>query len=144
MENQLIFTFGHMIKPDILPEFIQLIKDLDNYPISWTELEQKLAIQQAINPIYMPTSLHIGLWKQAESSIGFIRGFAELSSVPTISMEKRIREVVGENGCNFRMIRKEIWETSGGYYWLDFEIRWLVDMFVGRFVAEEISQNISA
>ncbi len=139
MENNLIFTFGHLINNDGLREITKIIQTKKISPVCWTDLECLIATKgKWVDPANLPKTLYIKTWESVMSSAPqLIRGQVDLG-IPSLYVRNLILDRVQKGECNFRSIRRLVWKKAPGN-WLDFEIKWDVDMFLGRIVTSEIS-----
>ena len=130
-ENTLIFAYGFGITTPFPDRFMKIIKERDGKPMHFYEIEAALALDSNVKSEDLRSCLGIQYWEDPLSLKCPLSGpLILLTTDPLIT--NGILPFVAEGHCiQFHSLRAVIWTNSGGRYWLDLEIKWDVNKFIG-------------
>lgn len=136
-KNNLIFTCGFGFNTNLPSRIMDQVKQLDRKPLSWFEVETAMALDKTIKPESIPNCLNFHQWTDPSLPEYPFSGAVEIV-IPNSHVILAISEQFEKNDdVSLTTLRKDIWNLKDmeGRYWLDFEIRWEINRFVGRISA---------
>ncbi len=131
METDLIFAFGFGNTTPDAGEYIEKIKNLNGKSIGWWELEAQMALIPRFNAEDKKDCLGIQEWEDPRILNCPLSGPLSILTKNKMITSEIFSLTSQGYVISFHSLRKAIWSNSGGESWLNLEIKWDINKFIG-------------
>lgn len=131
MESDLIFAYGFGYTVPNCDDFIELIKSEGHKGINWSTLETKLTIEDGVDPMDMRNCLGIQQWVDPQKLKCPLSGPVVLTTSYFVVLDSIYPSTRLGAAIQFYSLRQVVWQRSQGECWLDLQIKFDVDKFIG-------------
>lgn len=131
METGLIFAYGFGYKIPDCDDFIPLIKSRGSKGVNWSELETHLTWENGVNDEDRQNCLGIQQWIDPQKLMCPLSGPLILTTTSYLVHDSIYPFTKQGNAIQFYSLRQVIWQNSNNECWLDLQIKWDVNKFIG-------------
>lgn len=131
MESDLIFAYGFGFSTPDCDEFIPLIKARGAMGVNWYELEARLTIEDGVETKDRHSCLGVQSWVDPNRLKCPLSGPIVLTTSYFVVHESIYPYTNQGLAIQFHSLRHVVWQRSEGECWLDLQIKWDHNKFLG-------------